>query len=357
MIFIKKDKKEALTIYDIAELAGVSKTTISRYINGKFEYMSVKTREKIERIIKEQNFIPNKSAVSLNTRKSKLIAFILSDIENAFAAPTIKAMNALLVKTNYNMIVSSSNNSSEQERILIESALKQDVDGIFINAVDYNVNNFSDLEIDVPVILIDRKINNYYTDFVGSNSIRPMQDAINHLRQQGYTDIHMLTEEYDTVEPRQRRIITLKDSLETFGYSRKEVDEKYIHIFNENTKEEAKNILKVILKNNKNGIPAIICSNGKISLTVAKAIKDLNIRMPFELGFVSFDDFGSNNSLGWTELNSPSITSLSPNWYQLGYRAVELLQQRLQKPAGSKKNINIEVKLDIKESTDLLKQY
>ena len=73
--------KSKMTISDIAKLANVSKTTVSFYLNGKFEKMSEETRQRIEKVIEKTGYEPSVVARSLNFKQTKLIGIIIGDIE------------------------------------------------------------------------------------------------------------------------------------------------------------------------------------------------------------------------------------------------------------------------------------
>ena len=73
-----------VTIKDIANLAGVSKTTVSKVLNNKDQKISEITRQKILNIVRENNYVPNKMAQSLVTKKTKTIGLIIPDIRNPF---------------------------------------------------------------------------------------------------------------------------------------------------------------------------------------------------------------------------------------------------------------------------------
>lgn len=70
------------TIDDVAQRAGVSKSSVSRVLNGNFEYMSEEMKNKILAAIAEMNYSPNSLAQSLKKKKTKVIGIILSDISN-----------------------------------------------------------------------------------------------------------------------------------------------------------------------------------------------------------------------------------------------------------------------------------
>ncbi|WP_051387325.1 LacI family DNA-binding transcriptional regulator [Peribacillus psychrosaccharolyticus] len=69
------NKKKKITISDVAEKAGVSKSTVSQYINQRYRYMSADTKEKIQEVIKELDFRPNDNARNLKVKKQRLLAF------------------------------------------------------------------------------------------------------------------------------------------------------------------------------------------------------------------------------------------------------------------------------------------
>ena len=78
--------KQKITINDIARLAGVSKATVSFYLNGKYERMSEATRQRIEAAIRKTDYRPSMVARSLNFKLTHLIGVIIGDITNSFAA-------------------------------------------------------------------------------------------------------------------------------------------------------------------------------------------------------------------------------------------------------------------------------
>ena len=81
------------TITDVAREVGVSKTTISRYLNGGFEYMSDKTRQRIEAVIKELNYVPNSVARTLKSKRSMLIGVVVNTLRYQVAAQTVTGIN------------------------------------------------------------------------------------------------------------------------------------------------------------------------------------------------------------------------------------------------------------------------
>ena len=69
-----------IKITDVAQRAGVSKSTVSQYLNGRFEYMSKDTKQRVKQAVEDLNYIPNPIARSLKTDKTKMIGVIVRDI-------------------------------------------------------------------------------------------------------------------------------------------------------------------------------------------------------------------------------------------------------------------------------------
>lgn len=87
-----------VTISDIAKAARVSKTTISRYLNGNYGYMSVETRARIEEIIEKYNYVPNGIARTLKSKKSGMIGVIVNTLRYQVGAQTVTGINDICTK-------------------------------------------------------------------------------------------------------------------------------------------------------------------------------------------------------------------------------------------------------------------
>ena len=100
--------KGKLTIKDIAERANTSKTTVSFYLNGKTDKMSLETKKRIAKVIKDTNYEPSIAARTLNAKHTKLIGVIIGDITNTFANQIVKGIEDHARENQYQLIVGSS---------------------------------------------------------------------------------------------------------------------------------------------------------------------------------------------------------------------------------------------------------
>lgn len=345
--------KNKLTISDVAKLAGVSKTTISHYLNGKYEYMSKATREHIAEIIKESGYQPSKIAQSLKRQNSYIIGVIVSDIESPFSSGLIKSIEASLVGTDYLLMTANTDNNDAKEVQAIEAMLAQQVDGLIIHTTKMS-NTFlmnMDSEQDVPIVLVDRFINNHKFDIVFIDNKTPINNLIDHLVEEEYEDIYFFTEHIADISSRFFRTKYFKDKMLEVSF---EEDDK-VRFIDINELDEIKayivDIMETYVKTKKR--PAVICENGVVLFVVAKCMKELGLSLPEEIALCGYDDWGRFTELGWADMLLDGITTVSPSVHKLGKTATELLLEKIKDPKAESKEIIIEAPMHIRNSTEL----
>ena len=104
------------TMDDVAKLANVSKTTVSRVINDKKNGVSLETRNHILKIVEELNYRPNTLARSVATASSKTIGLVIPDISNLFYPEIMSGINDYISIKGYSMMVCSTNGDPENEK-------------------------------------------------------------------------------------------------------------------------------------------------------------------------------------------------------------------------------------------------
>ena len=115
--------RKNVTIGDIAKAAGVSRTTVSRYLNGKYSMMSADTRSRIETVIQMSNYHPNSLAQSLRGRCSMQIGVVVSDISSPFCSSMVRAVGHTLLEAGYVSLTVDSKDDPEVEQHLIQTLL------------------------------------------------------------------------------------------------------------------------------------------------------------------------------------------------------------------------------------------
>lgn len=140
---------------DVANLAGVSPTTVSRVINDR-GYISKKTREQVETAMKNLGYYPNEIARSLSRSKSGFIGLIFPSLTNPFQVELINHIECILSKRGYKVLICNSNNNSKNEIKYLEMLKRNQVDGIIVNSLNESLNKY--IDADLHIVSIDRKI-------------------------------------------------------------------------------------------------------------------------------------------------------------------------------------------------------
>lgn len=178
-----------LTIKDIANLSGVSKSTVSRAINKK-KYVSKKSRKKVLNIINETGYIPNNIARSLVTNKTYAIGLIIPDITNPFYSETAKIIEDTLRKLGYSLIICNTDNRSDLQNDYINILKQRKIDGIIFGSVRINDTNVTNLSLqELPYITYHRKLANENSNYIVSDDITGIKIAVRYLVDLGHKNI------------------------------------------------------------------------------------------------------------------------------------------------------------------------
>lgn len=144
-------------ILDVAKLAGVSKSTVSRVLNNN-GYVAEDTRARIEEAIISLNYKPSAFAQSIRTRKTKTLAMMIPDATNTFFMEIFKVIEEVALKYNYLVVLSETGLNAEHEIYYAQNLLEHNVDGLiyFTNRrTEANTEYFCKLAEKIPVIFMD----------------------------------------------------------------------------------------------------------------------------------------------------------------------------------------------------------
>lgn len=145
-----------VTIKEVAELAGVSKSTVSRYLNS--GYVSKEKKERVRAAIQETGFKSNFFAKRLKTKESKLIGIVLPRMDSVTVGKLLMGINRILDPSGYQVLVLVSQLSQEKELRAIHSLQQQGVDGILVDSVGLTAEHEKLVrEIPLPVVFTGQK--------------------------------------------------------------------------------------------------------------------------------------------------------------------------------------------------------
>ncbi len=304
-----------MRIQDIARLANVSVATVSRVINNN-NNVKEETKERINQIIKENNYYPNIIARNLSKNENNTIGVIVPDIKNLYFASIMDGIVDEANNRNLNIILGCSNENFKLQKKYIELFIEQRVKGIII-AVTQNsydkINFFDQISSKIPLVLIDRKIDKqmpglFFENFYSSYGV--IEKFIKH----GKKKIGFLAGP-QTISTAKERLDGYKKALKDNGIKY----DKELVLYGDFTLESGYNLGKEILKRE---INAIYISNNSMTLGFLKALKELNIN-PESMEIATFED---NEIIRFID---EKIVSYDIPFSELSKKSIEILESLL----------------------------
>ncbi len=286
-----------VTIKDIAKLANVSHTTVSRALNDS-PLIKPGTKRKIQEIAAQLNYTPNFNAKSLVMQKSYTIGLFFTSISNgtspSFFADTVKGVNSV-INEDYNLFVRGIDDYQD-----FSSIHHRRFDGIILmsqsevdNAFIYHV-----LHQKIPMVVINREINDRSLINILSNDREGSCHAVKYLIQKGHKDIAII-----------EGIKGFKSSLERReGYFKALIDQEIPirteYIVNGNYDMESGYKAMEKLLSLKNPPTAVFCSNDDMAVGALNAVFAKGLTVPGDISVIGFDDIQS------AQYTNPSLTTV-----------------------------------------------
>lgn len=342
---------KGLTISTVAQMAGVSKTTVSRYLNGKYEFMSPQTRQRIQDVILKTGYQPNHLAQSLKSRRSMLAGLLVADIESPFSAAAVKAIGDVLGQAGYTLITVDTGGDPKRQQEALDSLVQRQVDGIIVNSAPGETQQLGRIQHSgIPVVLLDRFVGEGGFDIGYLENERPIQALLSHLREQEYGRIALFVQDYAAASPRYLRWKAFLDAAARQGGG---VGEPQVYVVDPQRQETLDSALcrLMVLSRGDPKPPAVIAANGVTLMHTVKSIRSFDIRMPWDIGLCGYDDWGWMTQLGLAGLVDVGLTAVAPSVHELGEKTARLLLERMAGFTGEPREICIEAPLVVRRST------
>ncbi len=342
-------QKKRPTISDIAKAAGVSKTTVSRYINGRFDLMSAETRKRLHDIIKMTNYKPSDVARSLKSQRSRLIGVIISDISTPFSSALISGISSVFDSAGYVPLFVNCNNNAQKERAFIRDLVSRGVEGLLVNTCSYENPDLIEMECKgLPVVLCDRPVKDYNFNIVTSEVVHPISSLISHLKSQGFSVPYFFTQQLSSSSVRMLRHDAFIDSIEKIYDVADPIE--YIR----NTRIDKQGITKKYLNEiltQTQGTPAVLGSNTMTTIHLINELSQIGAKIPYDIGVCGPDDWSWGQQLDWAGLILPGITTYVIESDEIGRQSAKLLLDIIRNPQSEKTAVYLKPEIIIRSST------
>lgn len=342
------NSKKRVTITDVAVAAGVSKTTVSRYINGHSELMSEKTRERIRAVIEMTNYQPSDIASNLKKRTTNLIGLLIADITSPFSSALIAGVSRYLDERGYTLLIADSSDDLEKEQRALNSLLSKGVSGFLVNTASYSNDFLIQMRCSgMPIVLCDRHVRNYNFDIVTTSEKECLYKLVLHLSESGYTRPLFFVEPWENNSTRmKRREAFLENVSKIYGY---DASQDVYTIYPDG--ESAVKQLRRALSRQKDRLPAVIGCNSVTTVRVFNAMRELRLSIPQDIGLCGPEDWDWSNELNWPFLVEPNVTTVKIPATEIGKQAAKLLLEQMSDPNHQAKEILLPCDFQARGST------
>ncbi|WP_249869107.1 LacI family DNA-binding transcriptional regulator [Oceanobacillus saliphilus] len=309
---------KTVTIADVAKYADVSKSTVSQFLNHRYDYMGEKTKKRIELAIEELGYSPNIIARSLKQKSTTTIGVIVANILHVFSTQVIRAIEDFCNEADFHIIVCNADDNPVKEKRYIDMLRAKQVDGIITFPTGGNVALYERLIDDnYPIVFMDRMIPDIAISTVLLDNKKASELAVETFVKKGYSQIGMITPSLDQgITPRMERIAGFKNAIREHNLS---FNPSY---FASSEIPDIQNVIKEMLE-----LPsppdAILALNDRVLFEILKYTKKHHINIPDDLALIGIDD------VSFASFYSPALTTIAQPAFEMGKKAAELLLNRI----------------------------
>ena len=309
-------------MHDVAKLAGVSQSTVSRVLNGDSFHIpiSAETRQRILDAVDQLGYQPNMIARSLRTQRTQMIAVMIGDISNAFYHPVVRAIQDAARVQGYDVLISNSDHLYENETRFLETVLRRPVDGVIMSPHRLTTEDLDKFikRSQIPIVALGAQVQHPMIDVVGGTSEPATYDAISWLihtkkhRRIGFIGVT------GDMPPGPPRLRGYERALQDAGIP---IEPQFIQK-DEFTLDGGRQAMRAFLEQD---VPptAIFACNSLMAIGAIKTAQAAGFRVPEDFSVMGFDDIPE------TTIVTPSLTVVARDLSRVGHQVVEILFDRI----------------------------
>lgn len=335
-----------LTIKDIAKIAGVSYSTVSKVLNN-YPDVGEETRKRVQKVIEEHRFTPNSSAQKLSMKKSNNIAIIMSnlfEVEDIDVIPLQELKGAVENAKNlgYEVALYSITSDSQKYKTYYSFCIENNIIGAIFSGIRTDDIYFQELaNNDFPCVLIDIYAQGEHSSSLSIDNIEASIAGVQYFIDHGHRNIAIINGKLKSIVGIERYAgycqalvdngIELNSRYSISGY------------FDE---DEAYFAGKKLLEENPE-ITAVFCASDIMAIGLYRAVKELGMQVGEDISIIGFDD------IPLAKYITPALTTIRQDFFQFGYKSVDLLTDLIKKNKGQ--HLFMDYELVERESVKTLK--
>jgi LacI family kdg operon repressor len=329
------------TITDVAREAGTGKTSISRYLNGEMSVLSPELRARIEAAIERLDYQPNQMARGLKRGRNRLIGMLLADLTNPYTVEVLQGVEAACHALGLMPLICHAANEVEMERRYLQLLTTYRVEGVIVNALGVREETLRPVGGGgIPAVLVDRSVEGLAADIVGLDNRAAAELGTRHLLDRGFREIWFVVQPFEQVSSRRLREAAFRDAMRAHADAGAHADadasaaQGHTLVLNLADAAQTEHSLAELdraidtahQRAGRIGVDAriaVFAANAPVALRLALHLKArYGDAWQTRVALLSIDD------PEWAELTG--ITTIRQPTYDIGYRAVEFLHERIE---------------------------
>lgn len=326
-----------MNITEFANIAGVSKSAVSRYFNN--GYLSEDKRKIIEEAVKNTGYSPNVQAQTIRTRVTKMVGVILPKLSSESCARVVEGISQVLEKEGYQILLVNTDNNADKEVEYLDLFKNNRVDGVILLASILTDNHKHVLkQMNIPVIIIGQEYKGYtsvYHDDYGA-----AYTLTKHMIEVGATKPAYIGVTEKDVSVGQQRKKGFMDALaeENIGIEPHKMVQSKFDI------DAGYDAMKRLMYDIED-VDSLFCATDNIAIGAMKCLRENGIKIPEDIILTSIGDSKLANTA------AVPITSVKLYYKSSGIMAAEEFIASLNKRARVAKSLKLDYKLNVREST------
>lgn len=327
-----------VTINEIAKLANVSRTTVSRVLNNS-GYVSDEARARVLKVIEETGYVPSHQAKSLRTKQTKVIGVILPKISTGTSSRVVMGMDEVFSEKGYQILLANTNLQREKEIEFLNLLKSRRVDGIILLATNIDENLVNEIKnIDIPFVAVGQEIP--HCSYVVHDDYNAAKTITNKLIEKGRKHIAFIgvyESDYSVGVLRKRGYI---DALKENGLP---IQPSFIAI-RDFKLESGYKAMEEIATNNLVFPDGVVAATHRLAIGAMQYLKEKNVKIPDEISVASIGDSDLS------KIYSPALTTIDYEYEEAGRRAAEILLEQIEEKNNLQQKITLGYRLIERDS-------
>ena len=334
--------RRAATLRDVAALAKVHPSTVSRVLNGATRSrVTADTAVRIRAIAQELGYRPNTLAQGLRTRRSRSVGVIVTDISNPIVPPIVRGIEQRLGEEGYTVLLGNTDHSPARERRQLEAMRSKLVDGLISATATLERESLASEigALGVPVVLVNRGADDASVAAAVPDDVLCSELAVGHLTDLGHSRIAHIAGSARTTTGRRRR-----SGFEA-ALGRRGLRSSLVLVSERYTVSEGARCCSRLLERHGGEFTAIVAANDLLALGCYEALEAAGVACPSAVSVIGCND------MPFADRFHPALTTIHISHVELGRAAADLLLERLEAPDTPPRQVLITPRLVVRGST------